>query len=47
VVVETPLGTGVGRGVLGVVDGSIPKGLEDNQDRAWRKKLLRDIGYKL
>lgn len=47
VVVEAPLGAGVGRGVLGVVDGFVPKGLEDNQDRMWRKKLLRDIGYKL
>ena len=47
VVVETPLGSGVGRGVLGVVDGFVPKGLEDNEDRTWRKKLLRDIGYKL
>lgn len=35
-----------GRGVLGVVDGSSPKGVEGEQDRAWRHELLRKIGYK-
>ena len=39
-------GTGLGRGILGVVDGSSPKGLEEEQDIAWRKGFLRKIGYK-
>ena len=37
----------LGRGILGVVDGASPKGLETSQDIAWRKDLLRKIGYKL
>jgi adenosine/AMP kinase len=36
-----------GRGILGVIDGFSPKGLENKEDIAWRKKFLRDIGYKL
>ncbi len=36
-----------GRGVLGVVDGLAPKGVEDEKGLAWRKGLLRTIGYKL
>ena len=36
-----------GRGILGVVDGAPPKGLEEQEDIAWRKGLLRQIGYKL
>jgi adenosine/AMP kinase len=36
-----------GRGVLGVVDGVAPKGVEDEEDLAWRKGFLRTIGYKL
>lgn len=36
-----------GRGVLGVVDGSAPKGVEGAEDQAWRKDFLRKIGYKL
>jgi adenosine/AMP kinase len=36
-----------GRGVLGVVDGFAPKGVEDDAEIAWRKDLLRKIGYKL
>ncbi len=36
-----------GRGVLGVVDGSSPVGVEGDADIAWRKNLLRQIGYKL
>ncbi|HAJ57271.1 MAG TPA: hypothetical protein DCL35_05820 [Candidatus Omnitrophica bacterium] len=38
--------TGQGRGIIGVVDGSKPKGIEDQDDIAWRKDLLRKIGYK-
>ena len=36
-----------GRGILGVIDGFKPKGVEDEQGVAWRKGLLRQIGYKL
>ena len=36
-----------GRGVLGVVDGSSPQGIEGEEDIAWRKEFLRMIGYKL
>jgi hypothetical protein len=36
-----------GRGILGVVDGFAPKGMEGEEDRAWRKEFLRKIGYKL
>jgi hypothetical protein len=36
-----------GRGVLGVVDGSSPQGVEDEEGIAWRKGFLRTIGYKL
>jgi adenosine/AMP kinase len=42
IVVETELG----RGVLGVVDGSSPKGVESDADAEWRHGLLRKIGYK-
>jgi adenosine/AMP kinase len=36
-----------GRGILGVIDGSRPKGIEAAEDIAWRKGFLRQIGYKL
>lgn|SRR5271157_1032646 len=35
-----------GRGVLGVIDGSSPKGVEGQADITWRHDLLRKIGYK-
>jgi hypothetical protein len=35
-----------GRGIMGVVDGQSPKGVEDEEGMAWRKDLLRKIGYK-
>ena len=35
-----------GRGVLGVVDGFPPKGVEGAADVQWRHDLLRKIGYK-
>ena len=35
-----------GRGILGVVDGFPPKGVEDEEGIAWRKDFLRMIGYK-
>ena len=47
VIAESKLGAGVGRGILGIIDGFTPKGLENSEELAWRKNLLRDIGYKL
>lgn len=39
--------TKLGRGILGVVDGFSPKGVEDETGIQWRKDFLRMIGYKL
>lgn len=35
-----------GRGVLGVIDGSSPKGVEDAAAKEARHSFLRKIGYK-
>lgn len=35
-----------GRGVMGVIDGSSPKGVETADDAEWRRGFLRKIGYK-
>ncbi len=43
VIAETPQG----RGVLGVIDGKTPLGVEGAEDKAWRKDFLKKIGYKL
>lgn len=43
IVAETELG----RGILGVVDGFSPKGVETEDDRKHRKEFLRKISYKL
>ena len=37
----------LGRGVLGVIDGNSPKGVEIDKDVQERKEFLRMIGYKL
>ncbi len=34
------------RGILGVIDGLKPQGIETEEDVRWRKDLLRTIGYK-
>jgi adenosine/AMP kinase len=39
--------TEFGRGVLGVIDGSSPKGMETPEDAAARREFVRKIGYKL
>jgi len=39
-------GAGDRRGVVGVLDGQSPLGVETEEDQGKRKKLLRDIGYK-
>jgi uncharacterized protein len=43
IVAESPQG----RGILGVIDGFSPKGVEGPNDIQWRKDLLRKIGYKI
>ena len=35
-----------GRGILGVIDGLKPLGIEDEKGVQWRKSFLRQIGYK-
>ncbi|OGW37997.1 MAG: adenosine monophosphate-protein transferase [Nitrospirae bacterium RBG_13_39_12] len=39
--------TSQGNGILGVIDGFSPKGVERAEDKAQRKEFLRKIGYKL
>ena len=36
-----------GRGILGVVDGFSPQGIEGPEDIEWRQQFLRQIGYKV
>jgi adenosine/AMP kinase len=38
--------TSQGCGILGVIDGTSPAGIEDDEEIAWRKGFLRMIGYK-
>src|SRR5215813_7461769 len=35
-----------GGGMLGVVDGASPRGVEDDAGKQWRREFLRKIGYK-
>ena len=39
--------TALGRGIVGVVDGEPPLGVETDEDVSERRALLRAIGYKL
>ena len=39
--------TAAGRGILGVIDGASPLGVEDEAGVAWRKAQMRAFGYKL
>ena len=39
--------TEAGRGIMGVIDGGSPLGVETEQDADQRRHLLRAIGYKL
>src|ERR1700752_1118201 len=39
--------TDQGRGIMGVIDGSPPKGIEQDSDKAARKAMLRNFGYKV
>jgi hypothetical protein len=36
-----------GNGIVGVIDGARPKGIEGEEERAWRRDLLRKFKYKL
>jgi adenosine/AMP kinase len=36
-----------GRGIMGVIDGFSPRGVETPEDKAHRREFLRKIGYKL
>ncbi|MGB9937838.1 MAG: adenosine-specific kinase [Methanobacterium sp.] len=36
-----------GKGIIGVIDGFKPKGIESKEDEEYRKNLLRQFGYKL
>ena len=47
VIAESKFKNEKGRGILGVIDGYTPKGVEDKEELEWRKKFLRDIGYKI
>ncbi|MDP8265280.1 MAG: adenosine-specific kinase [Candidatus Aceula lacicola] len=38
--------TGKACGILGVIDGLKPKGVENEEDVVWRKDFLRKFGYK-
>ena len=38
--------TGESRGILGIIEGEKPRGIEGEADIAWRKGFLRQIGYK-
>lgn len=42
VIAESPQG----RGIMGVIDGAIPKGVEGPEGVAWRTAVLRKFGYK-
>jgi adenosine/AMP kinase len=35
-----------GRGIMGVIDGQKPLGIEGEEDITWRKDFLRQVGYK-
>jgi adenosine/AMP kinase len=37
---------GTGRGVMGIIEGQKPQGIETEPDIVWRKDFLRKIGYK-
>ncbi|MFO8077567.1 MAG: adenosine-specific kinase [Thermoplasmatota archaeon] len=47
IITEVQNGKETGRGILGVIDGHTPVGIENKEDITWRKDFLRNIGYKL
>lgn len=38
--------TDQGKGIIGVIDGKTTVGVEEEEDKKWRKNLLQNIGYK-
>jgi len=34
------------RGIIGVLDGFTPRGVEDEKEKIWRKNIIRQFGYK-
>jgi adenosine/AMP kinase len=38
--------TAQGKGIMGVIDGNSPKGVEGDEDKADRRAMLRKFGYK-
>lgn len=46
VIAESKINNKTGRGIIGVIDGFIPKGIENQSEIEWRKKFLREIQYK-
>jgi len=46
VIAKSTHGSEKTRGILGVLDGFIPKGVENNKEKQWRHDFLRKIGYK-
>lgn len=47
IVAQSELAGEPARGIVGVIDGFSPKGVEGEEDVAWRKSFLRRIGYKI
>ena len=47
IILDTTIGEDTGRGILGVIDGNTPVGIENKEDISWRQEFLRKIGYKL
>ena len=47
IIAESTIDSKKGRGILGVIDGFIPNGIENAEEIKWRKSFLRKIGYKL
>ncbi len=39
--------TGGGRGIMGVIDGAKPAGIENDEDKKARREMLKKFGYKL
>jgi adenosine/AMP kinase len=46
VIAESNFDKNTGRGILGIIDGYSPKGVENSEEIEWRKNFLRTIGYK-
>jgi len=47
IIAESKIEKDTGRGILGIIDGFKPKGIENKEETEMRKKFLRNISYKL